>query len=284
MALLASAVGYALIAVRYADDFSRAARGQIGDPRAIASRYEEVSFRTADGLILRGWLFSAGSDRAVIIVHGRNGTRSSETTDGIARLLLGAGYSVLVFDLRGHGESEGERFSLGQHERKDVAAAVDQLVARGLRPGRVALLGVSMGAAVALQAVALRPDAGPVVADSSYAEARSIVDESAPSVTGLPSPFTPGMLLAARVLFDLDVDAASPLAVVRAHPQRAFLFIHCAHDGTIGAHHARALHAASTHAASELWLAPDCAHVQAFTKHRAEYLRRVLAFLEAEMR
>lgn len=277
-------LGYAAISMRYAEDFSRPVRAAVGDPASVAQRHEAVAFRARDGVLLRGWLFRASADRAVIVVHGRNGARSGETETGVARMLLAAGHSVLLFDLRGHGESEGERFSLGQHERHDVAAAVDHLVSLGFRPERVALLGISMGAGTVLQAVAVRADVGPVIADSSFLDGRTIVDEVGPSVTGLPVWFNPGMLLVARLLFGVDVDAASPIAVVRAHPERPYLFINCALDKTVGPHHARALRAASPHPASELWVAPDCGHVQAFAKHREEYARRVLGFLEAQLR
>ncbi len=282
MALAASVVGYGAISIRVAEAFSHAERLPVGDPRAIAATSEDVSFRSSDGLLLRGWFFPASPDRAVVLVHGRNQTRSSERKDDMARFLIAAGYSVLAFDLRAHGESEGDRFSLGQHERKDVAAAIDYLGGRGFPPGRVALLGLSMGAATALQSIALRPAVGPVIADSAYAEGRVVVEENAPSVTGLPSWFSLGILAAAGVIFGLDASAADPLAVVRAYPDRPYLFIECDADRTVAPHHALELHRASPE--SELWVAHGCDHVGAFLKYRAEYERRVLAFLEAHLR
>lgn len=231
--------------------------------------------------MLRGWFFPASPERAVVLLHGWNDTRAG-AAGAIARFLLAAEYSVLAFDLRGHGESDGDRFSLGQHERKDVAAAIDFLESRGFARGRVALLGLSAGAGIALQGVALRPDVGAVVADSPFASGRLIVEEVAPSVTGLPGAFSPGILLAARLLFGLDADAADPLAVVRAHPEPPYLLIACDGDTTIAPRHAMALHAASPR--SELWLALGCGHVGAFFTRRAEYERRVLAFLDAHLR
>lgn len=257
--------------------FSHAERHALGDPAATAATYEEVSFRTSDGLLLRGWFFPASRDRAVVLVHGWNQTRSSEDERGIARFLLAAGYGVLAFDLRGHGQSEGDRFSLGQHERKDVATAIGFLERRGFALRRIGVLGLSMGAGIALQSVALRPDVGPVIADSAYANGHAIVDELSASVTGLPSWFNPGIVLAARVLFGLDADAANPLAVVRSHPEKAYLFIACDGDRTVAPYHSQALHDASP--SSELWIADGCGHVQAFVKHPQEYERRVLAFL-----
>lgn len=287
VAALVSLIGYAAISVRVAESFSHAKR-QAPEVAAssIAASYEDVSFVTSDGLTLRGWYFPSSRERAVVMVHGKDAPRvdGKGRGDAIARLLLANGYDVLLFDLRGHGASDGDRFSLGAHERKDVAAAVDHLVARGIPERRVGVLGFSMGAGTALQSLALRPGVGAVVADSAYASGRVAVEELAPSVTGLPTAFTPGVIVAAKLFFGVDVDRAEPAAIVRASPDRAFLFIHCTDDRTVYLHHGSDLRAASAHPATELWIASGCGHVGAFAKYPDEYGRRLLAFLSAQMR
>jgi fermentation-respiration switch protein FrsA (DUF1100 family) len=136
-----------------------------------------------------------------------------------------------------------------------------------------------MGASTVVQALRLRPAVGAVVADSGYADGPSIVDEAGPAATGLPGIFTPGIVLAARTLLGLDADAVDPERVVRDSPDRPFLFIHCEGDGLIRVRHAHRLRAASAHPESELWVVPDCAHAGAALAQRAEYARRLLAFL-----
>lgn len=279
------AVAYVAVAVYVADGVTRVDRDPIDvSPTVVQQRYEDVTLRTSDGLALRGWLYPASADRAVVLVHGKDGNRlDSKYLQRVARWLLAAGYTVLAFDMRGHGVSEGQRFSLGQHERLDVAAAIDHLVARGIQVGRIALLGESMGAGTVLQAVALRPDIGAVVADSAYADGRTIVDDLGPQETGLPDWYTPAIILAARLLFDLDVDRVDPEAVVASHPRTPFLLIHCENDGTVDVKHARRL-AAVAGSASESWIADDCGHVGAADKYTAEYERRLLGFLAAHIR
>ena len=274
------------VAVYVADDATRADRSAVTrSPRVLSHLTEPVSFRTADGLTLRGWYVPASREKAAILVHGKDTSRAaSDHAIRVATWLREAGYTLLLFDMRGHGESEGERFSLGQHERKDVAAAVDLLVEFGFAPGRIVVVGESMGAAVAIQGVALRPDVAGVVADSAYASGRAIVDEAGPGETGLPDWYTGAIVLAARLLYGLDVNAVDPAAVVRANPTMPFLFIHCDGDTLIRPHHARALRDASRDPRSRLWLAPGCGHVGASLRHPEDYRVQLIGFVESVLR
>ena len=267
-----------------ADRFSRPVRVPVDRPPLVTAAYEEVAF-TSDELKLRGWLFPGHGDRAVIVVHGRGANRAEwqGRSERIADFLLADGYTVLLFDLRGHGESDGDRFSLGYYERRDVAAAVAFLGQRGFAERRVALIGISMGAASALAVLTIDPDVGPIVVDSSFTDAAIVLAEDLPAETGMPSALVPGILLMERFAFGVDTAAVRPIDIVRAHPERAFLFIHCARDETIAVHHGRDLRAASANPASELWIAPGCLHPRASDDHPDEYREHVLSFLRSQL-
>lgn len=87
---------------------------------------------------------------AVVLVSGFAGSGRQERVARVADLLTGFA-GVVTVDLRGHGRSGG-RTTLGLAEPADVRAAVEWARARYTR---VAVLGFSMGAAVALRAAAL---------------------------------------------------------------------------------------------------------------------------------
>jgi len=290
-ALLAIALlgGGAYLSLSYviAERFTHAVRYPVGRaPMVAASVYEDVAFRTGDGLTLRGWYFPTQSDRAAIIVHGKDSNRiggEHRMIEKLADFLVTSGYSVLIFDLRGNGDSDGDRFSLGYLERRDVAAAIDHLIGRGFREDRIALVGISMGAGTVLQSLVLHPNVGAVVADSSYVDARTIVTEDLETLAGVPSWFTPGVLLMSNLAFGLDGEQVRPIEVVRAHPQRAFLFIHCGGDKLIAPHHAYELRAASANPASDLWMAAVCQHSWAFNTYPTAYEARLSAFLESQI-
>jgi pimeloyl-ACP methyl ester carboxylesterase len=284
--LLAAVIGYFSISYVVADRLTHAERHPIGRaPQVAAATYEDIALRTSDGLTLRGWFFPVRGDRAAILIHGRHANRAEYQgrLEHIADFLIARGFSVLLFDLRGHGDSDGDRFSLGQFERLDVASAIDFVAGRGFAEQRIALLGISLGAGTAIQELLLHPKIGALVADSSYMDAFTEVQEVLPQEGGIPGWFTPGVFVMTRIAFGLDGDQVRPIEVVRAHPERAILFIHCDTDGLIRVHHARDLRAASTNSASELWIAHGCDHAAASDLYPAEYRTLVTAFLDGQI-
>jgi pimeloyl-ACP methyl ester carboxylesterase len=279
-------LGYLAVSFAVAERFTHAVRHPVDRaPVVAAATYEDITLRTSDGLTLRGWYFPTPGDRAAVIVHGKDSNRleGGDKSERMTDFLMAEGFSVVLFDMRGHGNSEGERFSLGHLERRDVAAAIEFLQARGFAEERIALIGISMGAGVALQELLVHPRVGAVVADSAYASARALVEENLERTAGVPAWFTPGVFLMTRIAFGIDGDAVRPVDAVRAYPERAILFIHCTADELIALHHVNELRAASTNAGSDLWLVQPCPHARAYNHHPVEYQERMLGFLEAQI-
>jgi alpha-beta hydrolase superfamily lysophospholipase len=127
--------------------------------------WEDVAFQTRDGLTLRGWFVppsSAAHGASVICAHGTGSHRGCLLVQAAA--LHRAGFGALLFDLRGHGESDGALSSFGYHEMRDIDAAVEYLRSRSdVHPHRIAAMGHSMGGAATLRAFARRTDPLPLV-------------------------------------------------------------------------------------------------------------------------
>lgn len=104
-----------------------------------------VTFRSADGVTLRGHLW-AGGPTAVVFSH-MYGTTESIWFD-LAGVLAAQGYTVLTFDFRGVGRSSG-RLVIAQVYR-DTLAAAQFIRARG--PQRIILAGASMGGTASIVA------------------------------------------------------------------------------------------------------------------------------------
>ena len=129
--------------------------------------YENVEFKAHDGVTLRGWLIKSDTDRVIVQSHfGVQCNRGGWSPKGRgpiapwkkdikflrqAKYLSEQGYSVLMYDLRGHGESDIGTIpwvSWGPEEAKDVLAAVDFVSDRPeFANARVGLLSICMGAA-----------------------------------------------------------------------------------------------------------------------------------------
>ena len=281
-------VGYGVISWRYADGVTRVVRDpQKKTPAYVQARYEEVAFKSRDGLLLKGWWFPApAATKAAVLVHGKDQNRIDSSFDPgrMARFLIADGWSVLLFEMRGHGQSEGTRWGLGQYEPDDILAAIDLAQQKtGIARDRVATIGESMGGGSVLMTVGRDPSIGPVVVDSAYASAAVVVDEVGPQYSGLPDFFTPGLVFMSRLLYGLDLGAVVPVDVVRAHPERPFLFIQCVNDHTVAMHHGVDLKAASANPNTQLWLVEDCGHVKAFVTHPQLWQDRVLAFLDGQL-
>jgi dipeptidyl aminopeptidase/acylaminoacyl peptidase len=244
-------------------------------PADLGLIYEDVRFTTDDGVTLSGWLIGAGRDtRAVVVLlHGFSWHRLPDLTGFVP--WIQRRYHVLQFDFRGHGESDDAPITLGTLEQRDVAAAVRFLQGRGLGP--IALMGISMGGAVAIMAAPDLPVAA-VVADAAYAELRDPISnrmrEGGYPLTRLGARL---VVLAAsaraRVLLRQPIDRAPHIA------PRGLLLIAPREDRLVSWTQSRRLYEAA-HEPKELFVVEGAAHSEAHAVAGADYERRVLAFLQ----
>src|SRR5918911_5782303 len=230
-----------------------------GTPADLGLAYQPVTFASPlDGIELRGWYLAAGGQRAIIFVHGIHGNRwdTFHHIDDLIARHVRAGFDVLTFDMRAHGESGGDRFTLGWKERDDVRSAVDFVMRRGIPSGRIGLWAQSLGTASALLAAPELPEVAAVVTDSAFADARLLIDSELQLRTGLPQVFSPGITLVGGRLFGIDLDAIPPEKAVARIAPRPILFIHGDADTRIPVEHSRRLLAAAQNPAAELWIVP----------------------------
>jgi alpha-beta hydrolase superfamily lysophospholipase len=144
-------------------------------PETYGLSYETVRFPArGEALQVAAWYIpNPNARRAMILVHGRDASKQDAVSGefvGLGSALNRAGIAVLMIDLRGHGESEGERYSFGVFERRDVLGAVDGLLDQGFQPGSIGALGLSLGGASVIGAVCEEPAIGMMVLESTFAD------------------------------------------------------------------------------------------------------------------
>lgn len=168
-------------------------------------------------------------DCAVLLLHGYTGTRY--TAVQYAPLFWERGCHVLAYDARGHGLSSDAYHTYGYHEKQDGYAAYQWLLDQtGLDSSRVALVGVSYGAATSLQMLPLGVEPAFVLADSPYADLQAIVSHQAVEQFGSwVSLFVPGAFAISEARADFDKDEVSPEDAID-HTAVPVLLIHSESD------------------------------------------------------
>lgn len=283
IALVALAGGYLAVSLFVAVRFSAPNReSPERAPDNASLEYREVSFESADGVPLAAWWVPPAqgeSPRAAVLVHGWGGDKSDEHVIGTAPIYARAGYGVLLLDLRGNGGSGDERRTLGYKETRDVRGALAWLDKEGFEPGEVVLHGWSMGGATVVRSA---PGTGvaAVIEEAGYADLPLLLRKQLPETTGLPSLFSPGVFLAAKLFLGFDPWAVRPSEdAARLREEGVPLFvIHSTDDGVVPFEHAKLFVRAYPEAA--FWKVEGLGHAETYA-HR-EYSGRLLTFLRSD--
>lgn len=238
---------------------------------------EDASFRTTDGLTLRGWFAPGSRGAAIVFVHGGGGNRMQLFPE--ARILAHHGYGVLIYDSRASGESDGDLATLGAREQRDVEAAIDFVSARPeIDPKRIGIVGFSVGASTVVLEVAHDRRTRAVVL---YATWSSMEDE----IKWKARRFGP--LSWAPVLFGLrrqgvDVDAVRPIDHMGEIAPRPLLMIAGSDDSDTPVAVMEQVFAAAREP-KELWVEPRATHGSYVETAPAEYERRVVGFFDRSL-
>ena len=270
-----------LLAAYYlAETLTRTKRWRVqGNPADMLLRHDEVQFRAADGVMMRGWyLESPGARATIVVIHDAAGTRSdpSQGLLDLQRDYVRRGMNVLSFDLRGRGESEGHHDHLGAAELTDVEAALAYARSRGPHYPLV-LHGFGMGAALALMIAARDPGVTGVIADSPFASMRSQLRREYEHWPELVFLLAVGL---ARRFFHADMDAVSPIGVIPQLTQPV-LYIHAEDDPEVPVEHTLNLGAASLNAGDRIWLPPLREHCGAYRADPTAYLAQCLGYIDS---
>lgn len=118
-------------------------------PDSVGLSYENVFFKTADGVRLNGW-FIPGPDpsKMMIYFHG-NGGNIGHRVEKLRLIHDKLGLSIFIFDYRQYGRSEGAVSEEGTY--RDAEAALKYVRSRtNLLHHRIIYFGESLGSAVAV--------------------------------------------------------------------------------------------------------------------------------------
>jgi pimeloyl-ACP methyl ester carboxylesterase len=221
----------------------------------------------------------------VLLFHGVSDNRTGML--GPAEFLLRHRFSLVMMDARAHGSSGGKLSTYGAMERYD-AVAITQALYSTEQVRHLYALGVSMGAAVALQSAAIEPRIEGVVAEAPFASLREVsYDYAGLDLTPWlgKTLFWPATFFALReagMAGGFDPNDVSP---EKAVAQRAFpvLLICGTSDRRIPCRHAQRIYNAAS-GQKDMWIVPGAGHAAAFGQMPQEYEDRVLRFFSSELK
>lgn len=251
-------------------------------PSSFGLKYQQVGFKSMDGLNLEGWLIKADRNRETVIFahgYGKNRLQNDVPLLPIAQVLVRNGINVLMFDFRNCGESEGDLTSVGQLEVRDLAGAVEFIKSRPELNQKIALFGFSMGAAVALLVGAQEPAVSAVIADSPFADLSTYLEDKLSVWTKLPAvPFNQTVLTIIPVMTGLNAETVSPVKQIGNFAGKPVLLIHGEADTDIPIENSELLY--KTYPQARLVRIPGAKHVRGFETDGERYLQEVINFLE----
>lgn len=256
------------------------------DKKLIGERVADVVFRSKDNVQLAGWYFRGVNDKAIIFVHGAgNQNRVNEVygAPDIAKHFYEKGYSLLMFDLRGIGESQKVRVSFGQHEADDVAGAYNYLVKQEFRPESIGIISDSLGAIATIMASNDIKGAGALVLDSPAAEIKSIVSNIMEKDHSVPRFLHPGTFLAARLFYNVDIEKVRPIDRITALSDTPLLFLHGEDDTLIQPSHSEELFSKVSQNSQRITF-PNTGHVETYVKNPEKYLDILDDFFEENLK
>lgn len=233
---------------------------------------QDVTFLTADGLLLSAWHTPPQNGAVILVGHGYADVRSPELHATLAR----HGYGVLSWDFRAHGKSEGTLCTMGYHEALDVEAALDFALAQP-EVEWVGLWGGSMGGIAGIRVAAHRPEIRALALDSVPATVEAAVE-----ITVRPAA------LRSLVQYVSEREGRFTLEQLRSIDQigsispRPLFIMQGTADKLIPVDSGQRLYDAAGEARS-LWIVPGAGHLVAHYASQQAYQRRVIGFFDGAL-
>lgn len=249
-------------------------------PAAFGLDFEEVLFPTSDGLQLGGWLVThPQACGSVVFCHGHGSNRGHLAP--YAARVYPLGVNTLTFDFRGCGRSPGHTVTFGHREVEDVVSAVAYLHAR-FPQQPIAVVGISYGAAVSLQALPRLPDIRAAWLDSCFTRLVNVADNR---VGFIPDHIRPRLISAYSYLTWADcgywgtninpIDALDRITL-------PLYFVHGRNDELVPFAEGQSLYERYNGPKWHYWV-PSGTHFELMKYAGEEYFQRLEQFLRAQL-
>lgn len=222
------------------------------------------------------WFVRNGSNKTALVIHGWRDCSIKFLY--LARLYeRELGYNVVIPDLHAHGLSEGEAIQMGWLDRKDMLHWLSLF-----QTDTMVVHGVSMGGATTMMVSGEELPEGikdiHFIEDCGYTSVWDEFSGELKNQFGLPAfPLMYTTSLLCKLRYGWSFGEASAINAVRKSTHPTF-FIHGNDDKFVPTEMVYQLYAAKS-SKKELWITDGVGHAESYMKYKAEYIRRVKAFL-----
>ena len=245
-------------------------------PSDLGLNYEEVSFKSADGIRLSGWFIPNNNTKsAIIIMHGYPADKANLL--GIAEFLA-KDFNVFLFDFRSFGQSEGKYTTVGYLEKNDLLGAIEYLK-KERNITKIGFYGFSLGGAVAL--MTNHQNVKAIITDSAYAKLEHMVKHMYSIFFIFKYPLAYLTKLYGILFLKINVADVNPVDNIKSI-KVPILLIHAGKDSQIPVNEAYLLHTANKN--SELWIVENAEHGMTHSINRERYEKRVVGFFKENVR
>ena len=194
----------------------------------------------SEDIYLSAWYLKQNESMPwVMFVHGIRGCKADGSMLLPSGMLANAGFNVIVFDLRDHGESsiDDNRVSGGQDEWVDVIAVFDWLIEeQGAEPDKIGIYGNSMGAGTAAIAFTFDTRIQSVWLESGYSDMGDIVVEEL-EFQGYPTFLGGAGIFAGKIIANQNLIEHYPIDAATEIGDRHMYVVHGNQDKRVRIHH-----------------------------------------------
>jgi pimeloyl-ACP methyl ester carboxylesterase len=250
-------------------------------PSQMGLHYEEHSLKVDGGISLSYWSIdnpSCGNPTGIVVyLHGITDSKVSGLS--YAKELAHFCQRIFLIDMRRHGDSEGEYCTFGYHEKRDVVALIDE-IKRETPTTEITLLGVSMGAAIAIQTAAIDPRVNRVIAVAPFYDLFSIALDHQVRKIGIKSKILLKLVLkrAERVanFKSSDVSPAKVISSINV----PILIVHGENDTSVKREYPAKL--TELNEKARFIVVPGAGHVDVLEKGGSAYVRQLTEFMKID--
>ena len=246
------------------------------DKFAKAYQRNDITFKMSDGYLIHGDYSINDPHKFIIFVHGHASTR--EGCIKYTQAFYHLGYSLILYDLRSHGDNKRSYVSMGYQESKDLNEIINQVKDKFGQDIEIGLFGVSMGGATTLLLTQYRQDIKFIVSDCAFASLKDMCTSKVHQHHGVAHHFNPLVNLIFKCKYHFSFKDIEPYKVLQSNTIPV-LFIQGEKDQTVLVANAFKLYQ-NNKGLKRLELFPNAGHGQSINKDKHRYLTIAEEFIK----